>query len=117
MKTLALIGAVAISSLAGEIPCEDLLRYADNTGVRVMGKTFDSIMEGNWVCHEEDNRYIAVAKTEHHILTIEGSASVDFYVERLSVGEREVAVKTESGKSSVQFLPFGKIEELQVPYL
>lgn len=117
MKTLALIGAVAICSFAGEIPCEDLLRYADITGVRVMGKTFDSIMGGNWVCHEEDNRYIAVAKTEHHILTIEGSASVDSYVERLSVGEREVSVKTECGKSSVQFLPFGKIEELQVPYL
>lgn len=117
MKKIIFIFALAVSAFAGEISCDDMLRQADSKGVQIMPKTFDSIQGGNWVCHEEDGRFIAVARTEHHYLSIEGMSTDDRYVERLADGEREVSVKTDESGRSVSFLPFGNIEEMQAPYL
>lgn len=117
MKKIIFIFALAVSAFAGEISCDDMLRQADSKGVQIMPRTFDSIQGGNWVCHEEDGRFIAVARAEHHYLSIEGTSTDDRYVERLADGEREVSVKTGVGSRSVSFLPFGNIEKLQAPYL
>ena len=118
MKKIIFMLALAVSAFAGEISCDDMLRQADSKGVQIMPRTFDSIQSGNWVCHEEeDGKFIAVARAEHHFLTIEGTSTDDRYVERLADGEREVSVKTGVSGRSVSFLPFGNIEELQAPYL
>ena len=118
MKKIMFMLALAVSAFAGEISCDDMLRQADSKGVQIMPRTFDSIQDGNWLCHEEDDgRFIAVSLTEHHFLTIEGTSTDDRYVERLADGEREVSVKTGVSGRSVSFLPFGNIEALQAPYL
>lgn len=117
-KILFLISVIAVVAFAGEISCDDLLRSADNSGIVIMPKTFDSIQSGSWVCYEEDDGgLVAVSRTEHHILRLDGSTSVDSYVERLSEGEREVAVQMDGNRRQVSFLPFGRIGELQHPYL
>jgi len=117
-KILILISIFAVLSLAAEIPCDDVLRMADTSGVTIMPKTFDAIQDGSWVCHEEAGGYVAVSTTSHHILRIEGGVSVDAYVERLSRGEQEVAVRIDqTRRRSVSFLPFGRIGDMQQPYL
>lgn len=117
-KLLILISIFAVLSLAAEIPCDDVLRMADTSGVVIMPKTFDAIQDGSWVCHEEGAGYVAVSKTSHHILRIENGVTVDAYVERLSRGEQEVAVRIDhTRRRSVSFLPYGRIDDMQRPYL
>lgn len=109
---------LALAAFAQErIPmeCDDLLRSADSVGVRILPKTFDSIVEGDgWVCHEGDNgSRVAVSQHSHHILVVAGDTSTDYFVERLSGGEREVSVAMEPNKPrKVEILGFGSIERL-----
>lgn len=116
-KILFLVSAISMVAFADEISCDDMLRNADSAGVSIMPSTFNSIQRGSWVCHEENGSYVAVSLTEHHILRIDGTSSVDSYVERLADGEREVSVRIENNRRHVAFLPFGRIDELQSPYL
>lgn len=116
-KILFLVSAISMVAFADEISCVDMLRHADNAGVAIMPATFNAIQRGSWVCHEEHGSYVAVLLTEHHILRIDGTSSVDSYVERLADGEREVSVRIENNRKHVAFLPFGRIDELQNPYL
>lgn len=45
-KILILISIFAVLSLAAEIPCDDVLRMADTSGVVIMPKTFDAMQGG-----------------------------------------------------------------------
>jgi hypothetical protein len=47
-KILILISIFAVLSLAAEIPCDDVLRMADTSGVTIMPKTFDAIQDGGY---------------------------------------------------------------------
>lgn len=117
-KIIFAIFILALAAFARErIPmeCDELLRSADSVGVRILPKTFDSIAEGEgWVCHEAENgSQVAVSQYSHHILVVAGDISTDYFVERLSDGEREVSVAMEPNKPrKVEILGFGSIERL-----
>ena len=116
-KIVFAIFILALAAFAQErIPmeCDDLLRSADSVGVRILPKTFDSIVEGDgWVCHEAGGSQVAVSQRSHHILVVAGDTSTDYFVERLSGGEREVSVAMEPNKPrKVEILGFGSIERL-----
>lgn len=117
-KIIFAIFILALAAFARErIPmeCDELLRSADSVGVRILPKTFDSIAEGEgWVCHEAENgSQVAVSQYSHHILVVAGDISTDYFVERLSDGEREVPVAMEPNKPrKVEILGFGSIERL-----
>lgn len=117
-KIIFAIFILALAAFARErIPmeCDELLRSADSMGVRILPKTFDSIAEGEgWVCHEAENgSQVAVSQYSHHILVVAGDISTDYFVERLSDGEREVSVAMEPNKPrKVEILGFGSIERL-----
>lgn len=117
-KIVFVIFIFALAAFAQErvpMSCDDLLRGADISGVRILPQTFDSIVEGEgWECHEAENgSQVAVSQKSHHILVVAGDTSTDYFVERLSGGEREVSVAMEPNKPRrVDILRYGSIERL-----
>lgn len=116
-KIIFAIFILALAVFAQEhnpMPCDDLLRGADISGVRILPQTFDSIVAGDgWQCHEADGSQVAVSQKSHHVLVVSGDMSVDYFVERLSEGEREVSVSMQPNKPRrVSILSYGSIDRL-----
>ena len=116
-KILFAICILALAAFAQEhspMPCDDLLRSAESGGVRILPKTFDSIVAGDgWECHESGGSHVAVSPRSHHVLVVSGDTSTDYFVERLSEGEREVSVAMQPNKPRrVSILSYGSIDRL-----